>query len=178
MAALVEFGFDAGAEPQEFLGIQIADFNLSAGTVHLQRTCVEADGRIIVKDAMKADKRNRRLTLAPRTLQAIAALKRPSNATSAHVFSPDGMPWSYDAFIKLWRKLLEDAEVDHLPPLAMRHTMATLLLSAGQPLPAVSARLGNANVTTTLTHYVHAIPSDSARLGTVMGEIIEGLLAA
>lgn len=60
-----------GAEPEEFLGVQVGDFNWSTGRVHLQRTCVEAGGEIIVKGEMKADKRNRREPLAPRTLEAI-----------------------------------------------------------------------------------------------------------
>jgi integrase len=127
---------------------------------------------------MKAPKRNRILPLAPRTLTALAAAARSLRDPAAHIFSPDGKPWSYDKFIKLWRKLLENAEVDHLPPLAMRHTMATLLLSKGVPLPAVSKRLGHASVTTTLSHYVHAIPDDAARLGTVTGVIFDEILTA
>lgn len=64
--AIVLFGFDAGAEPQEFLGVQVRDVNVVAGTVHLQRTCSEAGGEIIVSSEMKAPKRNRILPLAPR----------------------------------------------------------------------------------------------------------------
>lgn len=174
--ALLLFGFDSGTEPEEFLGLQVGDFDLKTGYVHIQRTCVEAGGEIIVKPDMKADSRNRRLPLADRTLKSIAALLGHGIPHSEHVFSPNGKPWSYDAFIKLWRKLLVAAEVGHLPPLSMRHTMATMMLSRGEPIAAVSKRLGHANIVTTLTHYVHAMPSDTERLGRVTSDIYNELL--
>jgi integrase len=174
--ALVLFGFDLGAEPEEFLGVQVGDFNWTTGYVHIQRTCVEAGGELIVKPEMKAEGRNRNEALAPRTLKAIADLVGPSRALSDHVFSPDGKPWSYNKFIKLWRKLLVGAGVTHLPPLSMRHTMASIMLGRGESLAAVSKRLGHASIVTTLNHYVHAMPGDTARLGRVSGTIFDELL--
>ena len=83
--------------------MQVGDFNWSTGYVHVQRSCVEADGRIIVKDEMKADKRNRNMPLTPMTMKAVADLVGPELGPradlGAHVFSPDGKPWSYDKFI-------------------------------------------------------------------------------
>lgn len=69
------------------------------------------------------------------------------------------------------RKVVED----HLAPLlarlgipraglhAFRHANATELLRAGVPLRTVSARLGHADVTTTLRVYAHAVSADDAR---------------
>jgi integrase len=42
--------------------------------------------------------------------------------------------------------------------------MATLMLSRGESLPAVSARLGHKDATTTLANYAHAMPTDAHRL--------------
>jgi len=178
--AIVLLGFDYGCEPQEFLAIQEGDINLEAGTINLQRVIVEAkkDGvtTVIVKNTMKATGRNREHPVSNRTLQAIKALVGPARPLGAHLLSPDGKPWSYDVFIKLWRKLLVEAGVDHLPPLAMRHTMATLMLSRGNSITAVSKRLGHKNPYTTLTHYAHAMPDDTARLGHASGAIFDELL--
>jgi len=174
--ALVLFGFGSGSEPEEFLGLQVGDFDLKTGHVHIQRTCVEAGGEIIVKPDMKADSRNRRLSLADRTLKALAALLGHGRPRSEHVFSPNGKPWSYNAFIKLWRKLLVAAEVSHLPPLSMRHTMATMMLRRSEPIAAVSKGLGHAKISTSLDHYVEAMPSDTERLGRVTTAIFDELL--
>jgi integrase len=45
----------------------------------------------------------------------------------------------------------------------LRHTHATLLLSAGEPVKTVSERLGHASVTITLTVYAHVLPGDQKR---------------
>ena len=46
----------------------------------------------------------------------------------------------------------------------LRHTHASLLLSAGVSIVAVSNRLGHANVATTLKTYAHIMPSDEDRI--------------
>lgn len=56
----------------------------------------------------------------------------------------------------------------------MRHTHASLLLSAGQSLKAVSARLGHANAALTLRTYAHAMPGDDARLAAAMEVVMTG----
>ncbi|MEW6490554.1 MAG: site-specific integrase [Thermodesulfobacteriota bacterium] len=50
----------------------------------------------------------------------------------------------------------------------LRHTHASHLLAAGVPVPTVSARLGHANVATTLRIYAHLVPGqqrEAVRLG-------------
>ena len=45
----------------------------------------------------------------------------------------------------------------------MRHTCATLLLQAGEPVHVVSKRLGHARVQTTLDTYAHVLPDMQLR---------------
>lgn len=54
----------------------------------------------------------------------------------------------------------------------LRHTSATLLLAAGEAPHVVAARLGHANVMTTLEVYAHALPGHGQRAA----ERSEGLL--
>jgi hypothetical protein len=44
----------------------------------------------------------------------------------------------------------------------LRHTFATMLLAKGAPITYVSAQLGHAKPTTTLQHYAHWLPQDTA----------------
>src|SRR5207245_36881 len=46
----------------------------------------------------------------------------------------------------------------------LRHTSASVLLSQGQSLRAVSQRLGHSNPALTLRVYAHCLPSDDAQL--------------
>jgi integrase len=56
----------------------------------------------------------------------------------------------------------------------LRHTHATLLLSAGIPVKVVSERLGHASPTVTLSVYAHVLPGDqrdaARKLAALVGE--------
>jgi hypothetical protein len=55
----------------------------------------------------------------------------------------------------------------------LRHTHASLLLSAGHSLKAVSTRLGHASVEITLKVYAHCMPGDDERLTAGIGQLLK-----
>ncbi len=60
----------------------------------------------------------------------------------------------------------------------LRHTHATLLLQAGVPVAAVSARLGHANAAVTLGIYSHATTDAEAAAATAAGLLLANVLGA
>src|SRR6185503_19075446 len=60
----------------------------------------------------------------------------------------------------------------------LRHTHATLLLQAGVPVAAVSARLGHANAAVTLGIYSHATTDAEAAAARVAGSLLSNVLNA
>ncbi len=55
---------------------------------------------------------------------------------------------------------------DQLPKIRLhdlRHTHATLLLSAGVPLKAIQERLGHSSIVMTMDRYGHLFPSEDHR---------------
>jgi integrase len=50
----------------------------------------------------------------------------------------------------------------------LRHSYASLALSRGASLAAVSRALGHQRISTTLDMYVHALPSDTGQLSEIM----------
>jgi integrase len=54
----------------------------------------------------------------------------------------------------------------------LRHTHASLLLAAGEPVKTVSERLGHASVTVTLTVYGHVMPGDQKRAATRFAALV------
>jgi integrase len=58
----------------------------------------------------------------------------------------------------------------------LRHTHATLLLQAGVPVAAVSARLGHANAAVTLGIYSHTITDAEAAAARVAGSLLSEVL--
>jgi integrase len=55
----------------------------------------------------------------------------------------------------------------------LRHTHASLLLSGGVPLPAVSARLGHADANITARIYSHALPDDDRRGADMWDSVVK-----
>ncbi len=58
----------------------------------------------------------------------------------------------------------------------LRHTHATLLLQAGVPVAAVSARLGHANAAVTLGIYSHATTDSEAAAAQAAGSLLSNVL--
>jgi integrase len=54
----------------------------------------------------------------------------------------------------------------------LRHTHASLLLSAGHSLRAVSQRLGHADPAMTLRVYAHCLPTDDGQLADGLDRIV------
>jgi integrase len=66
---------------------------------------------------------------------------------------------------------------DHLPRIRLhdlRHTHATLLLAAGEPVKVVSERLGHANATITLTVYQHVHPGMGRQAADRFAALLRG----
>ncbi|SFK74683.1 Phage integrase family protein [Geodermatophilus ruber] len=66
---------------------------------------------------------------------------------------------------------------DQLPRIRLhdlRHTHATLLLAAGEPVKVVSERLGHANATITLTVYQHVHPGMGREAADRFAALLEG----
>lgn len=52
-----------------------------------------------------------------------------------------------------------------------RHSHASLLLSSGVPISAISERLGHSDITTTMSVYIHLIPKDEERVLTAINTL-------
>jgi integrase len=55
----------------------------------------------------------------------------------------------------------------------LRHTHATILLSAREPVHVVSARLGHASSVVTMTVYAHVLPGSQREAATRFAELVE-----
>ena len=54
----------------------------------------------------------------------------------------------------------------------LRHSHASILLSKGVPVPAVSEQLGHANPNVTMAIYAHAIPADSRSAAKIWNDAV------
>ena len=85
-----------------------------------------------------------------------------------------GQPLTPTGFARAMEKIIEAAGVRWIKPQGMRHTIATLLLTAGEALHVVSARLGHADPTVTLGVYAHCLPSHGRQAAATLGQLLHG----
>ena len=72
-------------------------------------------------------------------------------------------------------KLCKAAKVRRITIHGLRHTSATLLLTAGEPVHVVSERLGHRDATVTLTVYAHVLKTHQQGAADRIGALLHGI---
>lgn len=183
------FALATGMRPEEYLALKWADLDLEKGTATVRRTLVWRKGGGWYFGEPKTSRSRRtvplpaslvRSLIAHRRTQAEVKLKAgPAYKNSDLVFATDGgTPHNLRNLTQRhFRPILTKAgtvgenekenEIRELWPdkLAklrvydLRHSCATLLLSADENPKVVSERLGHASIVLTLDTYSHVLPS-------------------
>jgi integrase len=160
--------FDAGLRPGELFALEWDDVRLDAGEVYVRRALDDVSRTI---KETKTQKGRRLLAISAETQAALAAVK-PAQAAGLVFPSPrTANPWHGSNFRRnVFAPTIKRAGVK-CRPYDVRHTTATLLISAGVSIKVVSERLGHEDVQTTLRHYAHVMPGQQAAAAAVMGKI-------
>jgi integrase len=161
-----------GLRPSEALALQPSDFDPCAKTLRVERA-VDLDGQIKstkTEEMRTVDLSNKLVErlkeyIAWRDAEAVANGKDQATWLSADT---DSHPPDISHIRKVFARVLKKAELPHFKLYDLRHTYASLLLSAGVPLLYVAKQLGHAKPTTTLRHYAKWIPSEDRRYADLL----------
>ena len=117
----------------------------------------------------------RTLHLSPRLVRLLRAREKANErGLDAWVFpSSSGGPMLADNLRKReWAKTIDLAGVPRRTPHEARHTCASLLLGAGEPVLSVSRLLGHEDVSTTLSKYGHLLPGAEKATAARMASLL------
>ena len=155
----------------EACGLQWTDLDVAGGFLEIRRNVNYRNHKVLI-GAPKSGQARR--VDVPRVLVERLQLRRgiqeAETALQGHARGEES-PWVFSAptdpskpvnpsFIrmKLWYKVLATAKLRALPLHALRHTYASLLLQAGEPVGYVKAQLGHSSIQLTVDRYGHFIP--------------------
>jgi integrase len=173
---LVAVALASGARQGELFALYWEDVDLERGTIRISRSLAQGKGGPRLAE-VKTRQSRRTVTLPRWAVEALSAHRLRMDAEghgSPLVFcSEAGTPLLKSNFLRrVFRPLAKRAGLAGLRFHDLRHSHASILLSQGASLKAVSQRLGHANPTMTLRVYAHVLPADDAALA---GRL-EGLL--
>jgi integrase len=177
-----------GMRRGEALALRWRDFGLDAGTVSIRRSAGVVRDRgeapVIVEGDPKSGK-PRVVDLDAATVALLRAYRRERGAMAlqlardyALVFGdhegrpryPESVSRRFGMDLARCRKAGADLPVIRLHDL--RHTHATILLSAREPVHVVSRRLGHASPVVTMTIYAHVLPGSQREAANLFASLV------
>lgn len=172
LGIVLSFALATGMRPEEYLALKWSDLDLHAGTATVRRTLIWRKGGGWYFSEPKTS-RSRRTVPLPLSLvgslidhrrkQSESRLKKGQDYQNNDLVfaASEGTPILLRNLVRRhFRPVITRAKLsDTLRLYDLRHSCATLLLSAGENPKVVSERLGHASIVLTLDTYSHVLPS-------------------
>ena len=150
----------------EALALRVRDFRPSVPDVYVCGTVCERGGVTRQPTAKRGE--DRRVAVPESVVPALSSLAA-GRALDDALLSPDGATMRSEPVRRALRELCDEAGVRRVTPHALRHTHATLALQRGFTMLDVQARLGHADVKTTLAVYGHTTPARDRSIADSFG---------
>jgi integrase len=159
-----------GLRRGEVLGLRWRDVDLERGLLAVVQTVISIDYAVHLSTPKTAASR-RAVALDPGTVEVLrahrlrlveerTALGLPWPSPDDLLFAEiDGRPLHPGQFSDRFDRLVKGASVPRVRFHDLRHTHASLMLTAGAHPKIVQERLGHANITVTLQTYSHVLPA-------------------
>jgi len=178
---------DTGARPSELLRLQWKDIDFEQCRITIQRTLEYPDYSNEFRFTEPKTSRSRRsITISQLNLNHLREHRKQQAETRLKVGSDwqaydlvfctrEGKPLQARNILRRhMRPILKQAELPELNLYSLRHSCATLLLSAGVNPKIVSERLGHASIVLTLDTYSHVLPNMQKMAAEELEKILFG----
>lgn len=164
--AVFDLLYATGMRVGEALALTWED--IRGNTVRINKTMARAPG-VYVIGPPKTSASNRTISVDPRVIAEIQATRVPG---FRFVFTRQkDLPLAYYTLNAAWRAVTAKLDLPKMTIHGLRHSHASWLISNGVPIPAVSKRLGHANVAMTLEVYSHLMPQDDEMITRLVSKV-------
>lgn len=181
MFLLLFLEFMLGLRKGEIAELQWSDIDFDKGVIHIQRSRVKVNGKVITKSP-KSKAGIRDLWPGTQTMSLLTqeyhkyldkAQKPGFKATGYVVCKKDGSPFVPDSIAQKWDRFKVAHNLPDIRFHDLRHTCATTMIANGIDPKTVQTRLGHSDVQVTLNTYSHCLPSMNQAAGETMDLILK-----
>lgn len=169
--ALVHVLIDTGCRRGECCGLKWEDVDLEGRVLTIRRNLCYTPARGVYVDTPKSGK-VREVDIGPETAALLEALK--AQGKGEYVFTQDsGEPMHPQSPTRYLKKLSAKCGVSDLHPHKLRHTFASVAITAGADVASVSEALGHSDKAVTLRMYTHADAASRRRAAQLFRDAIK-----
>lgn len=172
-----------GLRRSEVCGLRWDAVDFQANTLHVCKTAVVDNGKILYCDSTKTASSNRVLPLTPSIrdyLLKVKAIQEEQRELCGNCYTdsglvcvhPDGTPISPNTVTHHFQRVLKAHGLPVIRFHDLRHSAVYALRKGGADAKDIQAWVGHSDVSTTLGVYGHLLGGDLTRLGQVMDEVL------
>lgn len=167
---LILFAGTTGLRWGELIALEGRDVNVLHKTVSVSKAYSEGENYELVLGGTKTHQ-NRVVPFPKEIVGEVSALIEKGNASAPLFRMPGGGVMNYRNFMgRVFKPAALRAELPEVSFHALRHTTASLLISAGTPITTVAGILGHASTQMTLDVYGHLYEDDATKYIDRLGE--------
>ena len=162
---LVQFALWTGLRTSELIAVHWGDVDFNRGTIMIQRAKTQVSKK---DERTKTATGTREVKLLGPALSALGNQKAYTFLVGKHIFLNEktNSPYTGDYQIWMaWKRAILKSGLRYRNPYQTRHTYASWMLSAGEPLAWISKQMGHKSITTTTKYYARFLPDSQPDAG-------------
>ena len=183
--ALILLALDSGARRGEITALRWSDLNFETRTLKIDNSLKVVRGIVDEKKA-KTNSSNRVIFLSEETINVMRAYKEWQDNCikqmgskwkgTDRIFTAENGEHMHPATCyNIFMKILKRYGLEHIRFHDIRHTSASLMISQGVNIKAVSERLGHASINITSDIYTHTFENDKIKCANIFDKIAKNI---
>ena len=183
--ALIILALDTGARRGEIAALKWSDIDFENKTLKIDNSLKVVRG-VVDEKKPKTNSSNRVIMLCEATIEVMREYKKWQDdyiksmgrkwKGSDRIFTAEnGEHMNPSTCYKIFTKIIKKYDLKPIRFHDLRHTNASLLISQGVSLKAVSERLGHASINITSNIYTHIFESDKIKCANTFDKIIKNV---
>ncbi len=174
--ALFALAISTGMREGEIVALWWEDLDLDAGTLTVNKTLTEDLQGSLIRSEPKTSKSRRTLYLPKLAHEALSTLRDQTPGPGFVFTSRDGGPLRKSNFIRrIFKPLLESAELPAVTFHSLRHTANSLLIQAGGDPLAIAGSLGHSDTRMMFERYGHLFGHSAQRVAQIADRVFDDL---